>query len=360
MLGITGSNGKTSTKELLSRLCLIIDKNTHATRGNLNNLFGVPLTLLRANPKARWWVIEMGTNQFGEIGELSRISRPDGAILTSIAESHLEFLKNTEGLAAEKRDIMAGMSPGSSLVVPADLKHLDVIQEKAKQQEIRIVRYALEDQNQKAEWIVSRNITSEGFKGFELFGKYFSSGALHPLQLRNLTAALVLLYENGVDSEQLQQAVSGLDFQVSGRFEWKRLDEGWLIDDSYNANPGSFRGVLQSIRFMHPKTPLIAVIGPMAELGENAEQFHSEVGEVIYHSGCKKLLVLGGDLGESYLEGWKNAGGPKENAKRFESLEELQNDFQQDWDQKSIVLVKGSRSAAMERFVKAILNHESE
>ncbi|MGA0320440.1 MAG: UDP-N-acetylmuramoyl-tripeptide--D-alanyl-D-alanine ligase, partial [bacterium] len=344
----------------LSRLCLIIDKNTHATRGNLNNLFGVPLTLLRANPKARWWVIEMGTNQFGEIGELSRISRPDGAILTSIAESHLEFLKNTEGVAAEKRDIMAGMSPGSSLVVPADLKHLDLVQEKAKQQEIRIVRYALEDQNQKAEWIVSRNITSEGFKGFELFGKYFSSGALHPLQLRNLTAALVLLYENGVDSEQLQQAVSGLDFQVSGRFEWKRLDEGWLIDDSYNANPGSFRGVLQSIRFMHPKTPLIAVIGPMAELGENAEQFHSEVGEVIYHSGCKKLLVLGGDLGESYLEGWKNAGGPKEDAKRFESLEELQKDFQQEWDQKSIVLVKGSRSAAMERFVKAILNHESE
>ena len=166
------------------------------------------------------------------------------------------------------------MSPGSSLVVPADLKHLDLVQEKAKQQEIRIVRYALEDQNQKAEWIVSRNITSEGFKGFELFGKYFSSGALHPLQLRNLTASLVLLYENGVDAEQLQQAVSGLDFQVSGRFEWKRLDEGWLIDDSYNANPGSFRGVLQSIRFMHPKTPLIAVIGPMAELGENAEQFH--------------------------------------------------------------------------------------
>ena len=360
VLGITGSNGKTSTKELLSRLCLIIDKNTHATRGNLNNLFGVPLTLLRANPKARWWVIEMGTNQFGEIGELSRISRPDGAILTSIAESHLEFLKNTEGVAAEKRDIMAGMPPGSSLVVPADLKHLDLVQEKAKQQEIRIVRYALEDQNQKAEWTVSRNITSEGFKGFELFGENFTSGALHPLQLRNLTAALVLLYENGVDAEQLQQAVSGLDFQVSGRFEWKRLDEGWLIDDSYNANPGSFRGVLQSIRFMHPKTPLIAVIGPMAELGENAEQFHSEVGEVIYHSGCKKLLVLGGDLGESYLEGWKNAGGPKENAKRFESLEELQNDFQQDWDQKSIVLVKGSRSAAMERFVKAILNHESE
>ena len=354
VLGITGSNGKTSTKEL------IIDKNTDSTRGNLNNLFGVPLTLLSANPKARWWVIEMGTNQFGEIGELSRISRPDGAILTSIAESHLEFLKNTEGVAAEKRDIMAGMSPGSSLVIPADLKHLDVIQEKAKQQEIRIVRYALEDQNQKAEWTVSRNITSEGFKGFELFGKYFSSGALHPLQLRNLTAALVLLYENGVDSEQLQQAVSGLDFQVSGRFEWKRLDEGWLIDDSYNANPGSFRSVLQSIRFMHPKIPLIAVIGPMAELGENAEQFHKEVGEFIYNSGCKKLLVLGGDLGESYLEGWKNAGGPKDDAKRFESLEELQKDFQQDWDQKSIVLVKGSRSAAMERFVKAILNHESE
>ena len=187
---------------------------------------------------------------------------------------------------------MTGMPPGSSLVVPADLKHLDLVQEKAKQQKIRIVRYALEDQNQKADWTVSRNITSEGFKGFELFGENFQSGALHPLQLRNLTAALVLLYENGVDSEQLQQAVSGLDFQVSGRFEWKRLDEGWLIDDSYNANPGSFRGVLQSIRFIHPKTPLIAVIGSMAELGENAKQLHKEVGEVIYNSGCKTAANL--------------------------------------------------------------------
>ena len=204
-------------------------------------------------------------------------------------------------MEAENRDILGGKPPGSSLVVPADLKHLELVQEKAKQQEIRIVRYALEDQNQKAEWTVSSNKISEGFKGFELFGENFPSGALHPLQLRNRTAALALLYQNGVDAEQLQQAVSGLDFQVSGRFEWKRLDEGWLIDDSYNANPGSFRGVLQSIRFMHPKTPLIAVIGPMAELGENAEQFHSEVGEVIYHSGCKKLLVLGGDLGESCL-----------------------------------------------------------
>ena len=114
---------------------------------------------------------------------------------------------------------MAGMPPGSSLVVPADLKHLDLVQEKAKLQEIRIVRYAMEDQNQKAEWTVSRNITSEGFKGFELFGENFTSGALHPLQLRNLTAALILLFENGVDAERLQQVVSGLDFQVSGRFE---------------------------------------------------------------------------------------------------------------------------------------------
>ena len=81
---------------------------------------------------------------------------------------------------------MAGMPPGSSLVVPADLKHLDVIQEKAKQQEIRIVRYALEDQNQKAEWTVSRNITSEGFKGFELFGENFQCEALHPLQLKRM------------------------------------------------------------------------------------------------------------------------------------------------------------------------------
>ena len=355
VLGITGSNGKTSTKEILARLCRRLDGMVDATHGNLNNLIGVPLTLLGASSESQWWVIEMGTNQFGEIGELSRISRPDGVILTSIAQSHLEFLKNTEGVVREKSDIMKGMSPGSPLVLPADVKHLDFIRKQATQAGVKIIRYALADADFDAEWKLKLREVTSGETVFELFGEEFHPGKVNPLQLRNLAASLVLLYECGVDQGQLQQTVSGLELTVPGRFEWKRLDRGWLVDDTYNANPGSFRGVLDSIRSMHSSESLTVVAGPMAELGKDAKKMHQEIGESIRHSGCSKLLVLGGTLGEGYLEGWKSSGGSTNDAIRFEDLGELTDAFHNCWNKEGIVLVKGSRSAAMERFVNAVI-----
>ena len=132
VLAVTGSNGKTSTKEILFRLCSFFDSNAYATPGNYNNYIGVPLTLLDAPIDAEWWVIEIGSNNFGEIAELSKIVRPTGGVITNIGESHLEFLLDTKGVAREKSGLFGGMAQGSKVVIPESILHLDIVEKEAE------------------------------------------------------------------------------------------------------------------------------------------------------------------------------------------------------------------------------------
>ena len=140
VLAITGSNGKTSTKDILASLCSFLDPMAHATPGNYNNLIGVPLTILSSSNKSKWWIIEIGTNKFGEIAELSNIVRPNAAIITSIGESHLEFLESTVGVAKEKSGLFKGMSPGSRVVIPHSLMHKELVEHFAGKNKISITQ----------------------------------------------------------------------------------------------------------------------------------------------------------------------------------------------------------------------------
>ena len=140
VLAVTGSNGKTTTKEILAGLCRYLDPNAYATPGNFNNFIGVPLTLLKAPQDAKWWVIEIGTNHFGEVAELSKVVQPTAGIITNIGQSHLEFLQNTEGVAREKSGLFAGMSPGNKVIVPDTLLHLDLVEEEAVKAGVDIVK----------------------------------------------------------------------------------------------------------------------------------------------------------------------------------------------------------------------------
>ena len=115
------------TKEIITNLCRFFDPLTSSTQGNFNNKIGVPITLLNSNLEAKWWIVEIGTNQFGEITHLSRIVKPNAGIITNIGESHLEFLKSTEGVAHEKCGLFEGMSHGNNLVIPGSIKHNEII-----------------------------------------------------------------------------------------------------------------------------------------------------------------------------------------------------------------------------------------
>ena len=344
VLAVTGSNGKTTTKEILAGLCRHLDPNAYATPGNFNNFIGVPLTLLEAPPDAKWWVIEIGTNHFGEVAELSKVVQPTAGIITNIGQSHLEFLQNTEGVAREKSGLFAGMSPGNKVIVPDTLLHLDLVEEEAIKAGVDIVKTTA----------VAEQAAEKNCK-IRFFNEWFESSIDSPLLQQNLVLALTLLKEEGVPVALLKQAAAALDLSVKGRYQQIEMDDWILIDDTYNANPSSFYSVLENLNKTYPGLRKIVVCGAMAELGDLSPELHRQVGETMVKNGVEKMFGLGGAEIKFYLEGWKNGGGKTEAAQRFSDIDDLTKTFREELRASDVVLVKGSRSAQMERFVEAML-----
>jgi len=344
VLAVTGSNGKTTTKEILAGLCHHLDPNAYATPGNFNNFIGVPLTLLEAPPDTKWWVIEIGTNHFGEVAELSKVVQPTAGIITNIGQSHLEFLQNTEGVAREKSGLFAGMSPGNKVIVPDTLLHLDLVEEEAVKAGVDIVKTTA----------VTGQASEKNCK-IRFFNEWFESSIDSPLLQQNLVLALTLLKEEGVPVALLKQAVAALDLSVKGRYQQIEMDDWILIDDTYNANPSSFYSVLENLNKTYPGLRKIVVCGAMAELGDLSPELHRQVGETMVKNGVEKMFGLGGAEIKFYLEGWKNGGGKTEAAQHFSDIDDLTKTFREELRASDVVLVKGSRSAHMERFVEAML-----
>ena len=344
VLAITGSNGKTSTKDILAGLCSFLDPQAYSTPGNYNNFIGVPLTILRAVQEAKWWIIEIGTNQFGEIAELSNIVRPTAGIITNIGASHLEFLGSTEGVAKEKSGLFAGMTEESNIVIPDCLLHQQMVEEAATNAGVCITKTSQLSEKYEA-----------GKKCFHLFEEEFETSIESPLLRQNLILALTLLKLEGVPVSELKLATRSLKFSVKGRFQQIIKDDWILIDDSYNANPSSFKSVLENLNKMFPERRKIVVCGVMAELGDSSFELHRQVGNTMVNCGIKKMFGLGGVEIEFYLEGWLNAGGEKKETKHFNELSELLSSFNSIIQTGDVVLVKGSRFARLERFVEAML-----
>jgi UDP-N-acetylmuramoyl-tripeptide--D-alanyl-D-alanine ligase len=344
VMAITGSNGKTSTKDILAGLCRYLDPQSYSTPGNYNNLIGVPLTILNAVQQAKWWIIEIGTNQFGEIAELSNMVRPTAGIITNIGESHLEFLDSTAGVAKEKSGLFAGMTPESNVVIPDSLLHLQMVEEAAAKAGVSITKTTQLSEKSPA-----------GKHKFRLFKEEFETSIDSPLLRQNLILALTLLQLEGVAVSELKLATSSLKLSVKGRFQQIIKDDWILIDDTYNANPSSFKSVLENLNKMFAERRKIVVCGVMAELGDSSPEFHRQVGSTMVNCGVEKMFGLGGEEIEYYLAGWKKAGGEKTAAKHFNELTELRHSFKATLQPEDVVLVKGSRSAKMERFVEAML-----
>jgi len=343
VLAVTGSNGKTSTKEILSSLCSFFDSNAYATPGNYNNYIGVPLTLLDAPIEAEWWVIEIGSNNFGEIAELSKIVRPTGGVITNIGESHLEFLLDTKGVAREKSGLFAGMAQGSKVVIPESILHLDIVEKEAEKAGVELAK--------------TPHITFESKEDrlkFNLFEAEFETAINNPLFLQNLVFSLTLLRLHGFSVTQLQKATANLELNLKGRFHTLYMKEWILIDDTYNANPSSFKSVLENMKNLYPHKRKIVVCGKMAELGQKSPDLHQQVGINMVKNDVEIMLGLGGEEIESYIGGWKKGGGSLKSAKHFTELDELLNAFRNELKPGDVVLVKGSRSARMERFVENI------
>lgn len=350
LIGITGSNGKTTVKEMCAAI-LRADFGQHAvlaTSGNLNNDIGLPLTLLKLRSAHHAAVIEMGMNHAGEIDYLTHIARPTVAVVNNAQRAHLAGLGTIADVARAKGEIFAGLQEGGVAVINADDPHAALWRGLAQGR--RIVGFGLAAAaDVRGAWRPSH--ADEGFGGeLELVTPLGSERFHLPLpgehNARNALAAAAACFAAGV---RLAPIVRGLTGYAGTKGRLQRRD-GWngalLIDDSYNANPDSMRAAIDVLAALPGRR--IFVMGDMGEVGETAGQLHDEIGGYAKSQGIDHLFALG----EKSAAAVRNFG---EGARHCATVEALVDALRSLMDRDTVVLVKGSRFMRMERIVDQVL-----
>ncbi|HET9702000.1 MAG TPA: UDP-N-acetylmuramoyl-tripeptide--D-alanyl-D-alanine ligase, partial [Burkholderiales bacterium] len=345
LVALTGSNGKTTVKEMLAsilREAAGAPAAVLATQGNLNNDIGVPLMLLRLGPGHRYAVIEMGMNHAGEIAYLTRLARPDVALITNAGSAHIEFLKTREGIARAKGEIFEGLAPGGAAVINADDDFAGLWRAAAGAR--RVVDFGLV---QAAAVSAGCRIGPEATElhlrlpGAEVDTKLRVPG-LH--NVRNALAAAAAAVALDVAPAAIARGLAAFS-GVKGRLQRVPAIRGaTLIDDTYNANPESVAAALDVLAAAPGKRLL--VIGDMGELGSGAAALHAEIGRKARACAVDALLALG----EASVHAAR-AFGP--GARHFERIEDLLAELENLLAPGVTVLVKGSRFMRMERVVKS-------
>ncbi len=355
LVAITGSNGKTTVKEMLAgilRAASGSDAAVLATRGNFNNDIGMPLTLLQLTAQHCYAVIEMGMNHTGEIDYLTHIANADVALITNASGAHLQGLGSVEAVAHAKGEIFAGLKSRGTAVINADDEHAPLWRGLAGTH--LILEFGLD---QPAD--VSGQWQPQG-SGLHLNAQTPSGNFSVDLQVpgaHNARNALAATAAALVLNVPLETIVAGLEKfgGVAGRLQRKAARNGaTLIDDTYNANPASVRaaiGVLAQSNAGKPAGKRVLVFGDMGELGEHAAAFHAEIGSEARRAGIEKLFSLG-----PLSRNAANAFGS--GAQHFERIEDLQKALEGELDENTTVLVKGSRFMKMERVVNFLESGE--
>jgi UDP-N-acetylmuramoyl-tripeptide--D-alanyl-D-alanine ligase len=348
VVGITGSNGKTTTKEMIAT-CLQTSFRVLKTTGNFNNLIGLPLTLLSLTEKERVVVLEMGMNVPGEIRRLAEIAEPDVGLITNIQEVHLEGMGSLETLAIEKGELFRKMRRDGAIVVNRDDARVVMLASEFPGQKIT---YGIEGPaDLMAENIrlhsegTSFTLVSEGERSnltLPVFGRQFVADAL---------AALAVSTLFGVDEKRAQGALE--QFKPSAmRMEVCPLPEGRvLINDAYNANPRAMELALETLVELKGTGRAIAVLGDMLELGTFSEEAHLRLGKKIGELSIDFLIALG-PHGPKVVESAVRQGLHRERARTVETHSEAMTVLNQITRSGDWILVKGSRGMAMEKIAE--------
>ncbi|WP_380182019.1 UDP-N-acetylmuramoyl-tripeptide--D-alanyl-D-alanine ligase [Kalamiella sp. sgz302252] len=346
VVALTGSSGKTSVKEMTAAILRQCGETLY-TAGNLNNDIGVPLTLLRLTAEHQYAVIELGANHQGEIAYTTALARPETALVNNLAAAHLEGFGSLAGVAKAKGEIFQGLPDSGTAILNADSNDLPNWQPMLAGK--RVWRFSPQPQAESEFSASEVRITSEGTQ-FLMKTPAGEIAVLLPLpgrhNIANALAAAALALSVGASLETVQQGLSQLK-AVPGRLFPVRLAENkLLLDDSYNANVGSMTAAAQVLAEMPGYR--VMVVGDMAELGEEAEACHREVGEAARRAGVDKVLSVG-TLSRVISEASGAGEHFTDKVAATARLQELLADHAV-----ITVLVKGSRSAAMEQVVQSL------
>ena len=340
VVGLTGSVGKTTTKEFIA-LVLGAKYNTLKTQGNLNNEIGVPQMLFRLEDSHTAAVIEMGMNHFGEISRLTRAVAPTVGLITNIGVSHIENLGSRAGILQAKLEILEGMAPDAPLIVNMDNDMLRTV----KLGDRPLLTFAIDDQS--ADFTATDIAEQGSTTTFTVHHSAFTQPVTIPTvgihNVYNALAAMAVGYVTGVDPAA---AASALANYVPAGMRQNLVQVGGVqvIEDCYNASPDSMRAALQTLGKL-PVRRRYAVLGAMLELGDYAKEAHTQVGKMAAENGIDGVLAYGADA--AYIvEAAKQAG--LENARLFDTKEALAQSLAQQVQPGDGVLFKGSRGMHLE------------
>lgn len=346
VIGITGSNGKTTTKDMIECLLKPYFK-VQKTIGNYNNEIGLPLTLLELKPDTEVSILEMGMDQAGDIDFLSRMTSPDIAVVTNVGESHIEKLGSREAIAEGKFEIVNGLEPDGPFIYSGDYPLLNALVEKNKS--LRTISAGIEAHN---DYIISNIIQTDSGTRFNMSGVQSS---IHIPQLglhnaQNAALALQVAAALGIPADKAHHHFE--DLKVTDmRMAQSRLPNGaLLINDAYNASVSSMKSAVNSVVNIE-STSRIVVLADILELGDYTEELHQQVGDYINTLGDDISMVITHGTRARYIY----EAITHQRKQHMDDIETITEYLKQSLNETSVVLLKGSRGMKLEQIAEKLV-----
>ena len=334
IIAITGSNGKTTTKELIN--AAVSKKfNTVATKGNLNNHIGVPLTLLSMNKDTEIGIVEMGANHINEIGFLCKVAKPDYGYITNFGKAHLEGFGSLEGVIRGKTELYNYLIANDKTLF---INNNDAIQiENTKQ--AKTFSFGNDSSDVLIELMEASPFVKVKYNEIEI-----QSQLIGAYNFNNISAAIAIANHFKINDRNIKTAIENY---VSTNNRSQIIDKGTckIILDAYNANPTSMTAALENLAIQKAKTK-IAILGDMFELGETAKQEHQTIADLAIALKIDKVILIGENFKQTKIKSTKTIV--------FNSFEDFKNEFQMSELENATLLIKGSRGMALERVLDII------
>ncbi len=357
VVAITGSNGKTSTRKMTGGI-FTQRFRTLTTQGNLNNEIGLPLTLLKLSDQHEWAVVEMGMSHSGEIERLTRIALPDIGVITNTAACHLEGLGSIENVARAKAELLTGLGANGTAVLNLDDPRFEILASAAAANPGIKRTICFTADHAKGDLLQAENITAHG-QGIA-FTLVAGTGERCEVLLstparfmvNNALAASAAALAAGIPMEEIGEGLAGFE-PVAGRMQLvPGFNSTTIMDDTYNANPGSVGAALETLGRSAGKAGCVAVLGDMLELGERSQALHREIGRAAADAGISRLYVHGA-MAAQVIDGAVGAGLPREMTLAG-TKEELTCAIMENTAENAWILVKGSRGMRLEEIVNRL------
>ena len=347
-IGITGSNGKTSSKDILASMLSPFYK-VQKTIGNFNNQLGLPITILNLDEDTEIAVLEMGMSGFGEIEFLTKLAKPHVAVITNIGEAHMQDLGSREGIAKAKFEIVQGLMEKGPLFYDGDEPLLnDLVHQQPSLHSVpfgfnstnALVATSIETTEKGSHFVVSGQLNGEFF--IPVLGKH---------QVKNTLNAMLVGKALGMDEEQIRQGLAQVTL-TDMRMQLVPTESGILfINDAYNAAPTSMNAAISFIQSTNLRSDKWLVLGDMLELGDNEKQFHEQIGEVIERTKVSKICLFGPRMKWLY-DKLKETFSSSQLIYTGDDYGKIAEEIRLHASKNTVILLKGSRGMKLETILK--------